>query len=165
MRLPEITPLSAIYPASSFPEFRRVQGTNFPVAELLFDAAADEWAYWQLPALDYSSGNLTVTIEWYAVNATSGTVTWQVRLGAITPETDTQDVETKALATLNYVQDTHLGTTSKRLHRCTVTLSNLDSLANLDAIWLGISRDADGTNAADSMANDAAFVRAIVSYS
>jgi len=160
-----LTPESAQYPSSNFPQLAKVMGSNFPVLRLLYDASTQEEAFWQIPVLQYGSGNWTIAIEWYAVNATSGNVVWQARMAAITPDTDSQDVETDSLATLNYVQDAHLGTTSKRIHRCSITLSNLDSVANLDAVWIGIARDADSTNATDDMANDAAFVKALISYS
>lgn len=160
-----LEPQSAIFPSSNFPELSKVNGSNFPLFELLFDASTQEEAFWQIPVLNYGSGNWTIDIEWYAVNASSGNVVWQARIAAITPNTDSQDVETDALATLNYVQDAHLGTTGKRLHSCQITLSNLDSVANLDAVWIGIARDADGTNGTDNMANDAAFVKATISYS
>lgn len=160
-----LEPPAAKFLTSNYPGLSLVAGTSFPVWRLLFDAASDEAAFWQLPVLQYGSGNWSIDIEWYAVNATSGNVVWEAQLAAITPNTDSQDVETKSLATLNYVQDAHLDTTSKRLHRCTITLSNLDSVANLDAVWLRIARDADSTNATDDLANDAALVRAVLSYS
>ena len=131
-----------------------------------FDASTDEAAFWRLPVAGYTSGNLTIDIEWNSWGSqTTGTVVWEAQLAAYTPETDTGAIESKALGTLNYVQDTHLGTTATRLMRCTITLSNLDSLADGDAVWLRIARDATGTNATDSMTGDAGFAGAWVTYS
>lgn len=148
--------------STSFPALVK-NGTNFPVVGLAYDAAADEAAFWHFQAVSYGSGNVTVRVEWYADTATSGDVIWGVQLAAITPNTDTQDVETKALATANTVTDTHLGTTGQRLHTADVTVSNLDSLALNDAVWLRLYRDADA--AGDTMAGDAVVTLLTVSYS
>lgn len=156
---------AAQFKDSGFPQIVRNVGTNFPVFGLAFDAGSDESAYWTLRAGNYGSGNLTIEVEWYADTASSGTVVWEAQIGAITPNTDSQDIETKSLATLNYVQDTHLGTTGQRLHRATITLSNLDSIATDDWFVLRVARDADGTNATDSMTGDAIMVKVAVSYS
>jgi hypothetical protein len=153
---------SAQFLASAFPALVR-NGTNFPAVGLAYDATNDEAAFWLVRAVSYGSGNLTVTIDWYADTASSGDVVWAVQVSAITPDTDTQDVETKAPATANTVTDTHLGTTGQRLHRASVTVSNLDSLAAGDDVWIRIARDAD--NAADTMAGDAILVLAAVAYS
>ena len=159
----ELQPEQASYLGSTFPGYSKVNGTNFPVSGLYFDAAADEAAFWKLQALLYGSGNLTLDLEWYADSATSGVVRWGGAIAAITPDTDSQDVETKAFATETTVDDTHLGTTGQRLHRCTITISNLDSLAAGDVVWLRIRRI--GSNGADTMTGDAILVKATLSYS
>lgn len=163
VRLPPFMPNAAEFGSSGFPAYDRVQGTNFPVSRLLYDASATERAYWRFQPVAYGSGNITCDIIWYAVNATSGVVQWEAALAAITPETDTQDVETKAFATAITVNDTHLGTTSKRLHTATITISNLDSIAAGDEAYLRISRI--GGNGADTLANDAALTEVRLSYS
>lgn len=160
-----LAPEEAQFLASAFPQFLKTNGTNFPVSGLAFDAATDEAAFWKLRAMAYGSGNLTLKLSWYADTATTGNVVWEAQLAVITPNTDTQDVETKALATLNFVQDTHLGTTGQRLHECTITISNLDSLAADDVFWLRIARDANDTNATDDMAGDAILTMAELTYS
>lgn len=157
----QLDPAAAQFLSTGFPALVK-NGANFPVLGLAFDAAADEAAFWVFRAVNYASGNVTVDVEWYADTASSGDVVWAVQLAAITPNTDTQDVETKALATANTVTDSHLGTTVQRLHRATVTVSNLDSLAADDDVWIRIARDAD--NAADTMTGDAVMVGALVSY-
>jgi len=161
----ELDPAGAVFPSSNLPQLVLTQGTNFPVLGLAYDAATDESAFWTLRAINYGSGNLTIDIEWYADTASSGTCVWEAQIACITPNTDTQDIETDALATLNYVQDTHLGTTGQRLHRATITLSNLDSIAADDWCVLRLARDADGTNATDSMTGDAIVTKVTVSYS
>lgn len=153
-------PEDAQFQTTAFPAISVVQGTSFPVSGLAFDAAADEWAYWKFFAHTYTSGNLTLKLRWQADTASTANVVWQAKIAAITPDTDTTDVETKAFATLNFVQDTHLGTTAQRVHTCTITISNLDSLAQGDEVWIAIGRDGDGTNATDDMAGDAILISA-----
>lgn len=160
-----LLPEEAQFLATAFPQVVRNLGTNFPVSGLAYDATADEAAFWKLVASNYGSGNLTLTIYWYADTATTSTVTWEAQISAITANTDTQDVETDGLATLNFAQDTHLGTTGQRVHSVAITISNLDSLAADDVVHLRIARDADGTNAADAMTGDAILIMATLAYS
>lgn len=158
----EFDPAAAHLLSTAFPALVR-NGTNFPVTALAYDAATDEAAFWGFRATNYGSGNLTVEIDWYADTASSGAVVWGAQIAAITPDTDSQDVETKALATAVTVTDTHLGTVGQRLHRCTIALSNLDSIANADDVWLRLYRDADA--AGDTLVGDAFLVKVTVSYS
>lgn len=158
----QLEPGAAQFLSSAFPALVK-GGTNFPVVGLAFDAASDEAAFWMWRAVSYGSGNLSVDLDWYADTATSGDVIFEAQITAITPNTDNTDVETDSLATANSVTDTHLGTTGQRLHRCTITVSNLDSLAANDDVWLRIARDAN--NASDTMAGDAILVGVTVSYS
>lgn len=140
-----------------------IQGTNFPVSGLAFDAATEETVYFKFPAINYGSGNLTLDVEWYADSASSGDVMFGASVAAITPNTDSQDAETKAFATQNTNTDTHLGTTGQRLHTMSITISNLDSIAAGDACWLRFRRvAADG---ADTMTGDAIVTRLKLSYS
>ena len=155
-------PESAQFLGSTFPQLDKINGTNIPVPQLKYDAAADEAAFWRFIATGYSSGNLTLTIFWYADTATSGDIVWGGAIAAITANTDTQDVETDALATENTVTDTHLGTTGQRLHSCDITISNLDSLASGDDVVLRIRRV--GSSGSDTMTGDAAFVLATLTY-
>jgi hypothetical protein len=153
---------AAQFLSSSFPALVK-NGTNFPAVGLAYDAAAAEAAFWMTRAVSYGSGNVTVACDWYADTATSGDVIWGCQIAAITPDTDTQDVETKALATANTVTDTHLGTTGQRLHRASITVSNLDSLAANDDVWIRVYRDAAAGG--DTMTGDAVLVGVTVSYS
>lgn len=149
--------------ASTFPAYIKNNGTNFPVAGLAYDAATEEKAYWNFRVNDYGSGNLTLELEWYADTATSGDIIWGSRLACITPDTDSQDVETKSFATQQTVTDTHLGTTGQRIHRCSITISNLDSIATDDDCWLEVSRL--GNNGSDTMAGDGILIAALLTYS
>jgi hypothetical protein len=149
--------------ATNGAQFKAVTGTNFPVISLAFDAATEETVYTTLQATNYGSGNLTLTLQWYADTASSGDVKWGAAIAAITPDTDAQDIETKAFATETTVTDSHLGTTGQRLHSCAITISNLDSLAAGDRLDLRLKRlAADG---ADTMAGDAFLTQVELSYS
>lgn len=158
-----LAPEQAQFKTTAFPQFVRNQGTNFPVTGLAYDAAADEAAFWALVATRYGSGNLTLSIRWYADTASSGDVRWEAQIAAITPNTDSQDVETDGLATAQQVVDTHLGTTGQRLHEAALTISNLDSVAADDVVWLRVART--GSNGSDTMTGDAVLVLATLSYS
>jgi hypothetical protein len=130
---------------------------------LAFDAASDEEAFFELIASEYGSGNVTVDVHWYADTASSGVVRWGVSIAVITPNTDTQDVETDSFATEATFDDTHLGTTGQRHHQATITVSSLDSLQADDYVVMRIRRI--GSHANDTMAGDAILRRARVSYS
>lgn len=145
------------------PQFKAVEGTNFVVVSLAFDASTVESAVLQTVLPSYGSGNLTLRLDWYADTATTGGVVWGAQIAAITPDTDSQDVETDAFATAATVTDSHIGTTGQRVHTCSITISSLDSLASGDLVFLRIYRDA--TNGGDTMAGDALLLGAELSYS
>lgn len=149
--------------SSALPEWKHILGSNGPVVGWAFDAATLEQIYFQIPLLAYGSGNLTLRYVWYADTASSGAVIWGAQIAAITSNTDTQDVETKAYATAQTVTDTHLGTTGQRMHDIDLTISNLDSAAANDLIFLRVYRDAAAGG--DTMAGDAILTMLTLSYS
>ena len=156
-------PSQALFPTSNPAIPLVTAGTNFPVGSLRYDASTDQSVFFGFLAQSYGSGNITVELDWYADTASSGVVRWGASLAAITSDTDTQDVETKSLATENTVDDTHLGTTGQRLHRASITVSNLDSVASADWCILRIRRVA--SNAADTMTGYALLTKIRISYS
>jgi hypothetical protein len=149
--------------SSTFPQYRSIAGTNFPVSSLGYDASADEAAMWKWVATNYGSGNLTADLWWYADTGSSGDVVWGAAIAAITANTDTQDVETDAFATENTATDSHLGTTAQRVHHIAVTVSNLDSVAANDIVWLRVRRV--GSSGSDTMTGDANLLYVRLSYS
>lgn len=160
----ELLPERATFRSTAFPSLSRVDGTSIPVFGLAFDPSNIQEAFWSFVLRRYGSGNVTLDIYWYAATASTGQVRWGAALAAITPNTDTQDVTTKALATETAVNASHLGTVGKRLHRTTITLTNLDSLANGDRASLRLRRIAnDVTN--DTMSGYAVVIGAELSYS
>jgi hypothetical protein len=148
---------------TAFPQLVKANGSNIPVTGYAFDASTEEAVFMDWRAVSYGSGNLTVDIDWYADTASTGNIIWGAAIAAITPDSDSQDVETDSLATANTVTDSHLGTTGQRLHRCSITVSNLDSLAAGDDVRMRIYRDAD--DGSDTMTGDAILTRVTVSYS
>lgn len=144
--------------STGFPGIVKANGTNAPVPGYAFDAAAIETLYFRFRASDYTTGDVAVALDWYADTATTGAVVWGAQLAAITPNTDTQDIETDGLPTVTTVTTTHLGTTAHRVHRSLITLTGaaLDSLATDDHCVLAVSRQA--TNGSDTMAGDAILV-------
>lgn len=159
----EFLPEAAVFLSSAFPQYKSIAGSNFPVPGLFFDAGTDESAFWHFNAVNYGSGNLTLTVYWYADTASSGDVIWGAQIAAITANSDSQDIETDSLATATTATDTHLGTTGQRLHSIDITISNLDSLAANDHVTLKVYRDADAGG--DTMTGDAALVSAVLAYS
>lgn len=158
-----LNPGDAALPTSNPAAPIQPQGTNFPVPGLAFDATTQETAFFYFPAISYGSGNLSVEVEWYADTASTNGVTFGASLACITPNTDSQDIETDAFATENTASDTHLGTTGQRLHSFTITVSNLDSIAAGDYVVLRLRRVP--ADASDTMTGDCIVTRVIVSYS
>lgn len=152
-----------IPPTSNAPQKDVFSGSNFPVKVLAFDTTTEETTYYIFQALNYGSGNITCKVQWYADTASSGDVVWGCALAAITPNTDSQDIETKAFASEQSSTDSHLGTTNQRLHEIDITISNLDSVASGD--WCVLKFFRDISNAADTMAGDALLVGLALSWS
>lgn len=134
----QFDPRDARFPSSNYPVHDEIQGANFPVGVLKFDTG--QTCYFFLRAIGYGSGNVTVRVYWYAYTASSGDIVWEGALAAITPNTDSQNIETKAFATASTVTDTHLGTTGKRLHSADISISNLDSIAAGDWVCIKLTR-------------------------
>lgn len=106
-----------------------------------------------------NTGNLTLELHWYSRSgSTTGNVTWSVQLAAITPTTDTQNVETKAYATAQTVNTT-VNSGTKGLTLSTLTITNLDSVNAGDDVWLRVTRTDT------SMVGDAILSRLSLSYS
>lgn len=160
-----LAPEEAQFLASAFPAFVKNNGTNFPVSGLAYDATTAENAYWKFAPFAYGSGNITCDVVWYADTSTTSThgVAWQVAVAAITPGVDTTNVETKAFATAQ-TASTDLGSAdAQKLVKTTVTISNLDSIAAGDEVWLKVTRLV--SDAADDLTGDAILTSVRLSYS
>lgn len=142
--------------ATNYPIKSLVVGTNFSIRTLSFDQSTIQTTYFSFQAINYGSSSITCKISWYANGVTTGDVVWSAALAAITANTDTESIISKAFATANTVTDSHLGTTATRLHEAVITISNLDSLATGDWCVLKVFRDA--SNGSDTMAATAYVV-------
>lgn len=149
--------------STGFPGIVKANGTNLPVPGYAFDAATEEAVFFRFRADRYTSGDVSVDLDWYADTASTGAVVWGAQLAAVTANTDSQDVETDGLATQATTTTTHLGTVGQRLHRTTVTITAVDSLAADDRVVLRVARVA--ANAADTLAGDAVLTDVTVRYS
>jgi hypothetical protein len=151
-------PEAALFPTSNYAQFKSVNGSAFPVNSLAFDASTDETAFFRGIAKNFSLSGMEVRLRWYADTASSGTCIWGVSVGAITPNADSQDVETKTLTTEQTITTTHLGTTGQRLHESVVVLANIDGVSELDDLTVKVTRKASS----DTMTGDAHLIGVIV---
>lgn len=155
-----LQPQEAILPAVNNALFKSVAGTNFPVFGLYF--TINDIAYFFFQAVNYGSGNITARIYWYADTDGAGNVEFTLSLAAITPNTDSQDIETKAFATGVVGEDAHLGTTTQRLHQLDITINQLDSVAGGDWCALKVERTAP---ASDDLTGDVVLAGIALEYS
>lgn len=146
--------------ATAVPQFNIVQGTNAPVPSL--DFAVNDIAMWNFIARNYTGGDITVTVQWYSLSATTGNVKWEASLGAITGSSDTTNVQTKAYAAATSTQTATSGST-KALNLTTITItgSSLDSIADGDYVQFQIKR----ITATSEMTGSAALLLVNVAWS
>lgn len=135
------------------PEFIQANGTNFPVNGYAFDGAGAsvEAMFFEVPVVNYGSGNLTVMVDFYTSATTNATV-WQAAI-AVTSPGDAQSMLTDAFATANAASAVTSNSTANGPLRATITISNLDSIADDDRMTLKIFRDP--SNAGDTNNSDA----------
>jgi hypothetical protein len=121
------------------PEMVYIAGTNFPASGYAFPQSSSKAIYLPFRALQYGGGNLTLVLTWYSRSgSTSGSAQWTAALAAITPG-DATSVEAKAFATSQNTTTT-VNATAKGDTSTTITVSNLDSLANGDDGWIKLTR-------------------------
>lgn len=145
--------------ATAIPEQVKIDGTNFPVWGFAFTINTNEQLSFRWKALNYGSGNVTVTCFWFArTGQTTNTVTWGAALSVLTPG-DAQSVLTDAFATENTSSATAPNGTASGLTSSAITVSNLDSLANGDSVEMRIRRTDN------SMTGDAVLIGLEISYS
>lgn len=148
--------------STTSPGYVKIEGTNFPVAALAFDASTEEKAFFHGHAVSYGSGNLTVKVRGYGATATSGNVIFGGSVAAITPA-DAQSAETKAFGTEANSSATAASGTADAIVEVSITISSLDSIAAGDEFWLRVSRKA--ADASDTMTGDFHVVSVILTYS
>lgn len=124
--------------SSNQPQLVLENGTTIPVSGYNF-TANNQVMFRKFCARNYLSGNLTARIRWYSqTGQTTGNAQFSAAIAAITPG-DAQSVLTKALATATNTTTTVNGT-ARGDTTTDVVISNLDSLAEGDDVWLAISK-------------------------
>lgn len=141
------------------PEFVYITGTNGVVDGPAFPQNTAKFILFNLKPLQYGGGSLTLNLNWYSRSgSTSGNVTLSAEVAAITPATDTTSVEAKAFDTA-HTATVAARTSAKAEQTTSFTLTNLDSLANGDDLWIKVKR----TDV--SMVGDCIIVNGDLSYS
>lgn len=145
---------SAILGVATSAIFTTTTGTTPVVPVLEFDASTDQQAYFltQLPA--YSSA-LTVNLFWSGESSTttSHSVDWEVSIAAITPGTDTDELDNLSYGTAVTNTSDVLGTNGNAVQKSTHSSVTVTGLAAGDLVVVKINRDAD--DAADDLAEPA----------
>lgn len=129
--------------------------------QLNFDAANKEQAHFQeyWPE-DYSTG-LTAVVLYKTASGVSGGVAFDVRIGAVTPDVDTIDVDTKGYSTANVGTDT-VPAVAGRLAKVSFAVSAADSVAAGDLALILLCRDP--AHASDTVAGDVEVVEFALTY-
>ncbi len=143
-----LTPFSAEFPASNFPQLMTVNAR--PV--LAFDPSTDETCYWTFIAPQGLTGTLIAVITYMMASAVSGAVYFQAALEAVTDGDATDLDATTSFDTANSGNATVPGTAGY-IDQISITLTNNDSVAAGDLVRLALNRDAD--NASDNATGDA----------
>lgn len=158
-----LDPLAArMFTTIAPPELVQDNGTNFPVNSLAFDGGSTiEAAFWEVPVVNYGSGNITVLVDFFT-SATSNATVFQGAISVTTPS-DAQSLLTDAFATANAASAVTSNSTSNGPLRANITISNLDSIANADRMTFKLFRDPG--NGGDTNTADAKVIGVWIQYS
>jgi len=134
-------------------------GTNYPAESeigvtpvLLFDAASDEWVFyeWEVPENYDTGSDFKIRFYWAPTDANAGDVVWGIEYTIVTPEND--EVLTAATTTQT-VTDSTQSLANELLRTDFITISGTGVQPG-DIISMRVYRDAD----ADDYGADAALV-------
>jgi len=149
--------------ATNGAELRKADGTNFPIESYAFDATTQEQIAFKGRLIGYTSGTITVDVDWYADTATTNGIVLGAQLACVTPG-DASNLETKALATATVSGTSNASGTAHGLVRATISITtNLDSAAADDLFILKLYRDVAAGG--DTMTGDAQLVQITLTYS
>ena len=151
-------PITGVKLPSSNPATIDVSENN---NRLLFDAATSECVIWPFvwPS-DWTSG-ATLKVQYSMTSATSGGVSIDVAVVAVTPG-DAVDINTKPYDTVNNCDDAAVPTTAGYLDQISCTLTNKDSVAAGDYARIKLCRAV--ADAADTATGDMEVVGVELSY-
>ncbi len=151
--------------SSPAPALTVIQGTEAsPKKQLIvaaFDASTDEQLTFQFRMPDDYSSSPVVKLLWMTNTASGNSVVWGAKLAAITPA-DTDTPVEHAFSTVNTTTTAGNATEARRLIETSITMTNADSVAAGDLVFLMITRDAD--NGSDTLAADAELLVVQLSY-
>jgi len=134
-------------------------GTNYPAESeigvtpvLLFDAAADEWVFyeWEVPENYDTGSDFKIRFYWAPTDANTGDVVWGIEYTIVTPENDEVLTVTTSTAT---VTDSTQSLANELLRSDFITIPGTGVQPG-DIISMRVYRDAD----ADDYGADAALV-------
>lgn len=158
----QLSPQAALLPTSNFPILKRhaSSGTGVPEMWILeFPDAADDYCYFAfIVPVNYASAPV-LKIYWMAVEDTANECRWGVQVTCGSDDAD--DWDTIAADTENVVDDTAPSVAGEH-SICSVTLTNVDSMAAGDFCIIRVRRN--GTHANDDMTDPAQFMSAILEY-
>lgn len=147
------------------PEFVSVQTTPATptpgYSAYAFDQTVVESLYYEFVVRNYGSGNLTLNIQW-STTPTSNAAVFAAQIGCITGGTDTGNVTAKTYATATTVTATARANAGA-LNTSSITISNLDSIASGDLVFLRFYRDAAAGG--DTLTADALVYHLDLTYS
>jgi hypothetical protein len=134
------TPNAAEFPTANYPQL--TVANQRPA--LAFDAGTDEACQWTAVAPQGLGTTLTVKIFYIMASATTGLVDFEADVEAVTPDSDTVDLDAgDSFDTANAQAGDSVPGTAGYLGVLSITLTNKDSIAVGDYFRLRIRRDAD----------------------
>ncbi len=127
---------------------------NLP--HLLFDDTTSELVYWvfRVPS-DYSSAPL-LKVQYSMASATTGTFGVSVSLMAVS-DGDSADVDTESYDTANSPSASTVPGTAGHLDEISVTLTNADSVAAGDLLFIKLARNIADTATGDTEVRAVSF--------
>lgn len=138
-----LTPFSAEFPSANQPQLDLVN--RRPV--LWFDDTTDETCYWTIPVVPQGlTGTLSFVVQYIMASAVTGNIGFDVSIEAITPDSDTLDLDASTQFDTDNVSaaDAVPGTTAGRLGTLTITLTNdgtPNALASADYLRIRFNRN------------------------
>jgi hypothetical protein len=129
--------------------------------QLCFDAAQLEQCMWSFRMPATYASTPVVKLQYKMASATSGNVIMAARLAAVS-DGDAQDVDAKALGTVNTSAATAVPGTAGFLDEISIPLTNADSVAAGDFCVLWVARD--GASGSDTASGDLELVAVTLEF-
>lgn len=141
-----LQPSECKFPASDPAVF---SDSNFQ-NRILFDDTTEETAYWvNYIVRGYAGGTVKADVCYTMASATSGNVIWKIAIMAIS-DGDSADFDTESWDTVNSSGSITVPGTAGYPDKVTITLSNIDSMADGDWLCVQIQLDSVGSATGDA---------------